>query len=320
MKILKPGGDVEVGDTFYLPMTKADAKEPPPVAYYAHLDEKSGKWSRPWGISQTGREYLTKLALGDPALNRASLYARYWNSADEAVARDVHEEINMLSDDEVRPVAALVDRQKILARIEDPKLPASRLRLAYRLLEARPQREPADIAMLKRRLLSDDPADLRGLDCAIACYLTLHPAEEAVALVEKRFLSNREAEYQHTYAAIMALRYHIDLGVLPKQRLVRALRLMLQRPELADLVVIDLAKAEDWESMNQLVELFKTAEIKGAQWVRVPTIRYLRVCPLPAAEEHLRELKRIDPDAFDKAGKFGFALPEEKPDANGVES
>ena len=107
-----------------------------------------------------------------------------------------------------------------------------------------------------------------------------------------------------TYAAIMALRFHgSETDVIPRERILQGLRHMLSRPRLADLVIPDLARWEDWSVMNQLVELFKDADEKTS-WVRVPVINYLRACPDPVAKKHIALLEKIDPTAVKRANTF----------------
>ena len=78
---------------------------------------------------------------------------------------------------------------------------------------------------------------------------------------------------------------------------------MLDRPQLADLVIPDLARWEDWSVMDRLVELFKNANDESS-WVRVPVVNYLRACPLPKAKEQIDELAKIDPDTVKRANTF----------------
>jgi hypothetical protein len=107
----------------------------------------------------------------------------------------------------------------------------------------------------------------------------------------------------------MALRFHgTEGGVIDKERVLTSMRLILNRPELADLVIPDLARWEDWSQIDKLAELFKTADDKSS-WVRVPVINYLRACPLPEAEKQLDALKEIDPAAFKRATSF-FPVPK----------
>ena len=108
----------------------------------------------------------------------------------------------------------------------------------------------------------------------------------------------------HTYAAIMAIRFQgQEEDTIPRDRLVAALRIVLDRPELADLVIPDLARWKDWASMDRLVQMFKDAGEKSS-WVRVPIVNFLRACPLPQAKEQLGELAEIDPDAVRRATTF----------------
>ncbi len=72
------------------------------------------------------------------------------------------------------------------------------------------------------------------------------------------------------------------------------IRELLNRPELADLIIPDLARWEDWESLDKLVELFKTADTKST-WVREPIINFVRVCPLPAPKKALQRIRTTRP-------------------------
>jgi hypothetical protein len=140
----------------------------------------------------------------------------------------------------------------------------------------------------------------------ISCYLSL-AGPDGIELVEDQFLRGGvfwDPEYVHTYAAIMAIRFQGQEGSnIPRERLIAALRLVLDRPELADLVIPDLARWKDWDSMDRLVQMFKNAGEKSS-WVRVPIVNFLRACPLPEAKEQLGELAKIDPDALRRATTF----------------
>jgi hypothetical protein len=123
-------------------------------------------------------------------------------------------------------------------------------------------------------------------------------------VIEELYLKNTEAEYADTYAAIMALRFHgSETDVIPRERVLAGLRHMLDRPQLADLVIPDLARWEDWSQIERLVKLFKEADEKSS-WVRVPVINYLRACPKPEAKSFIKELEKIDPDAVQRANAF----------------
>jgi hypothetical protein len=194
-----------------------------------------------------------------------------------------------------------MNHDQLVSWIRNPDVPASRRRLYLTMLGV--CGEPEDIAMLEEMLQSNDRNMKAGLDAMIGCYLTLRGAE-GMPLVEKLFLKDKSAEYAETYAAIMALRFHgSETDIIPRERILAALRLMLNRPELADLVIPDLARWEDWSVMPQLVQLFKDADEKSS-WVRVPVINYLRACPKPEAANYVSELEKIDPAAVKRANTF----------------
>ena len=86
------------------------------------------------------------------------------------------------------------------------------------------------------------------------------------------------------------------------------MRHMLERPQLADLVIPDLARWEDWSQVDRLVKLFKDAD-EQTSWVRVPVVNYLRQCPVPAAKEHIKKLEKIDPAAIKRANTFFHFVP-----------
>lgn len=173
-----------------------------------------------------------------------------------------------------------------------------------------------DVPMLEEMVRSNDRETKRALDAIIACYVTLS-GPDGLPLVEELYLKNKDAEYTDTYAAIMAIRFHgQEQTVIPKERLVEALRHMLDRPQLADLVIPDLARWEDWSVVDRLIRLFKESD-EESSWVRVPVINFLRACPLPEAKTGLDELAKIDPDAMRRASSF-FPLAKAPAATNGA--
>src|SRR5947208_9014776 len=165
-----------------------------------------------------------------------------------------------------------------------------------------------DLPLIEEFMTASDRKAKSGLDALIACYLT-RKGEAGWRLIEKLFRANDKADYADTYAAIMAVRFHgSEGGVIDAKKLVKALHPMLQRPELADLVIPDLAKWEDWSVMDKLFELYKSANDKNS-WVRVPVVNYLRACPLPKAKDLLNECEKIDPSAVRRANMFPGAVP-----------
>ena len=72
---------------------------------------------------------------------------------------------------------------------------------------------------------------------------------------------------------------------------------------MADMIIPDLARWEDWSVVERLVQMFKDADDE-TNWLRVPVITYLRACPKPEAKQYIEELREIDPDAVRRADFF----------------
>jgi hypothetical protein len=259
-------------------------------------------WSSPIQINDRVRKYIVDmLALPERGPERLAFFQQYLEDSDEMLARDAYDEFATTPYEEVKALKPYIDRERLWKWIDDPQVNANRRRLYFTMLGVCGQPEDAD--RLEAMLKSSDRQQKSGLDALIACYLTLK-GPEGVPLIENLYPKNLDAEYVDTYAAIMALRFHGQEGDrIPTARVVAALRHMLDRPQLADLVIPDLARWQDWSVVDQLVELFKTAD-QESSWVRVPVVNYLRACPLPEAKQRLKELEQIDPDSVRRASSF----------------
>ena len=266
------------------------------------VDPPKVMWSTPLLLSARGKEYVPKLlALPAKGAERLSFFQEYLEDDDEMLARDAYDEFAKAPYAAVQSLRDQMKHGQLVNWIRDPDVPASRRRLYLTMLGVCGQ--PEDIAMLEDMLQSNDRKMKAGLDAMIGCYLTLR-GPEGLPLIERLFLEDKKAEYADTYAAIMALRFHGgETDIIPRERILKALQLMLERPQLADLVIPDLARWEDWSVMSQLVKLFKEADDKSS-WVRVPVINYLRACPKPEAADYISELEKIDPAAVKRANTF----------------
>ncbi|MEQ1830053.1 MAG: hypothetical protein ABL921_29095, partial [Pirellula sp.] len=180
-----------------------------------------------------------------------------------------------------------------------------RKRLYYTMLGICGKPEDGD---LFEKMLRSENAEMRaGLDALIAAYLTLK-GEAGLPLIEERFFKDTKAQYADIYSAVMALRFHgTEAEILKKESITKAMHQLLARPDLADLVIPDLARWGDWSQIEKLTELFEKATDDN-MWVRVPVINYLRACPLPIAQEKLIHLEKIDPKAVNRAKTF-FPIP-----------
>ena len=226
------------------------------------IDPPKLMWSAPMLLSERACDYVRQLpSLPKEGPERLAFFQRYLEDSDETLARDAYEEFARAPYDVVKGLRDQMNRPQLVAWIRDSAVPVSRRRLYLTMLGVCGSQE--DLPLLETLLRSTDRSVRSGLDALIACYLTL-AGPQGMPLIEDLFLKDANAEYSDTYAAIMALRFHgTESEAIPRPDLLAGLRCVLDRPQLADLVIPDLARWEDWSVMPQLVQLFKTADAKS---------------------------------------------------------
>jgi hypothetical protein len=293
-------------------------------------------WSSPIPVSERAVGYLRKLAaLPEKGPDRLAFFQQHLEDPDETLARDAYDEFAVAPYADVRGLADRMDSTQLLEWIENPKVQANRRRLYATMLGACGTKADADrIGQIlsnkdanqdANQDLGPEKAEIRsGLDALIACYVTLK-GPDGLGLVDELFLNRRgrEIPFTETYAAVMALRFlGEESDAVPKARVLGSLRLLLEEPKLADLVIADLARWQDWSVIDRLVELFEKAEADNI-FVREPIVNYLRACPLPQAAAAITKLEAIDPEAVRRAatlaafsGPLGAPPPGNAPPGN----
>ncbi len=282
-------GEVEVGRRFML----------------SGVDPPNMQWSC-LPLSERAEAYVIKITeLPDDPLKRLEFFYDYLQDSEQMLSRDTYDEFAITPYPVIQALKPKMDHDKLVEWIQDPEMSADRKRLYLTMLGV--CGTDADISMLEQMLRSTQKSTRGGLDALIACYLTL-AGEKGLPLVDELFLNNQQAPYADTYAAIMAVRFHGTEGeVIPRSALVDSLHHVLDRPDLADLVIPDLARWNDWTQIDRLTELFIKADSNN-NWVRVPVVNYLRACPLPEAKTAIKKLEEVDPESVRRANTF-FAIP-----------
>lgn len=258
-------------------------------------------WTTPQRVSDTVVQYLEQLdTLPKKGPERLAFFVNYFENDESMLAYDAYDEFARAPYEDVKGLKDVLDKEQLIAWIKDPEVMKSRKRLYYTLLGVSGG-GPREIAFLEDIMKSGDRDRQAGLDALIACYLTL-TGDKGVPLVEETFLKNPDAEYIDVFSTISALRFHgTEAEILSRPRIVEALRYVLDRPKMADMVIPDLARWEDWSVMDRLVQMFKECDSDETRWVRTPIISYLQACPKPEAKTFIAELREIDPDAAKRA-------------------
>jgi len=298
-------------------------------------------WTTPLPLTERGIEYIKQLqTLPEKGADRLTFFLGHLEDEDPLLAQDAYDEFARASYEAVIAIADKMDRPELLRWIQDAEVGPTRRRLYLTMLGV--CGKPEDVAVLESLINYDyhqmkpgvasmlammsqwGPAlgapvvgemlhaDVRRkqqcLDALIAAYLKLK-GPDGLPMIEERFLTNPDAEYTHVYATIMSLRFHgEETDVLPKERLLQSVRLLLDNEEIADQVIPDLARWEDWSVMDRLVSMFKNSD--NDAWVRQPVISYLIAASDQTgdvkadAEAALAELEQLDPEGVKRARSY----------------
>jgi hypothetical protein len=245
-------------------------------------------------------DYLMAIKSLPPAgAERLVFFLDYLEDANQVLAMDAYDEFAICTYDDLHHLKTRIPRQKLLQFIQNREVPVNHRRLYFTMLGVcgDPQQ---DVPLLERLLVSEEKEDREGLDSLTACYLCLKGAD-GLKLIEQQFILNEETDYLLMHEILAALRFHgTEVEIIPRERLVQTVRQLLNRPRLADMVIADLARWEDWEVLGQLIEMFQNSDNK-INWIRVPIFQYLLACPLPEAKQAIEKLKKVDEEAFRRA-------------------
>lgn len=289
------------------------------IVFGSKLGGDKIEWGSPLEISEAGYEYVVKSpAPTAPPATRLKFYIDYLEHEDPMVAGDAYQEFANAPYKDILLVRESLPRDKLRKFIADPKIAATRLGLYGLLLGLCGSSE--DAALMENRIVADTEDFRLGIDGVIGGYLLL-AGDHGLAVIERAKILNKKVPFSETYAAMQALRFLWSYGDgrIPQDRLKQSMRLLLDRPELADLVIADLARWKDWTLQDRLMDLY------GAEEYNIPSIkraivRYMiastKDVPAgggePAPEHalegarHLQKLRDRDPKLVNDAERFFF--------------
>ncbi|HZZ30212.1 MAG TPA: hypothetical protein VFE46_19595 [Pirellulales bacterium] len=265
------------------------------------VDPKALSWSTPTALTDRSLPYIKMLLkLSDRGADRLVFFQNYLEDADQVLKQDSFDEFAKASYDDLKAYGPRANYGQLIKWIQDPDISPSHRRLYFTLLGVCGSEK--DVPLIESLFHSKDRKFKAGLDAMIGSYLAIK-GPTGMSLVQDMFLKNQAAEFTDTYAAIQAVRISQEAGIVTKDNAAKAFHLMLDRPKMADLVIPDLARWQDWTVLDRLVDLFVKADADSA-WVRVPVLKYLQVCPLPEAKNQLTKLQQMDPTAAKQAESF----------------
>ena len=276
------------------------------------VDPPDIAWTTPIKASPVLLQYLEDIqTLPEKGPKRLLFFQKYFEHEVTSIAFDAYDEFAKAPYSDLVAIKDQMDRPQLLKWIESPDTSINRRRLYLTMLGVCGTESDAEV--LEKMITEGGDRNLRGMDALVACYLCLK-GDAGVDLIEKKFLLDDDCEFTTTMGAVSALRFHgTEVDIVSKERIIAAVRKLLDRPKMADLIISDLARWGDWSATEKLVQMFKESK-KDNRWLRVPIVSFLMESPEPRAKKFLEELKAIDPAAIERAALFGRGFDDDEED------
>ncbi len=270
-------------------------------------------WMSPLDISGQGFEYVKNAPSPeqDPA-KRLAYYVKFLESSDPLIADDAYAEFANAPYKTIASVKDKFPHEKLRKWVFSDETSVTRLGLYGLMLGLCGDKK--DMELLKAKVIENDEEFRLGIDGVMAGYLVL-AGEQGLKVLEDAKLkpslqTPSKVPFSETFAALQAIKFMWEYGEgrIAAEKLRGAQRILLDNPSLADLVIIDLARWQDWSIIGRLKKMY------GQEPYDVPAIKrsivgYLIQCikqkpaeqgkPVPEyvaeAEAFLAELEKKDP-------------------------
>ena len=263
--------------------------------------DKEIDWSSPLEVTEVTYQYIVQAPSPEsPTTKRLEYFLKFLEYSDQLVSNDAYGEFANAPYEDIVKIKDKMDRAKIAKWITNKETSPTRMGL-YGLLLGLCGND--DDAKLMEKKIEEQTQDCRlGIDGLISGYLLL-TGEKGMETIDNSKLRDKKAPFSETYAAMQALRFMWTYGNgrVSKERLRQSMRELLDRPELADLVVADLARWEDWSVQNRLMQLYGQGEYS------IPSIKR-------AIVRYLLTAAKVQPPKVDETKKDDPTATKSKPD------
>ncbi len=314
------GGEYPVGTNITLPQFHAGQKGDLFLLFGSLRDGEILRWESPEPVTLELFDYLASRPDAElPAVKRLPYYLNYLEHANETIAVDAYSEFANADYKDVKRLKDQFPRRKLHRWIVEPAPGTGRIaRIAFYGMLLGLCGKAEDAKMLEQQIVrpvAED--DLRiGVDGLMAGYLLL-TKERGLDVITRHAFGDPfiVSEAFHAQQAIRFLWEYGD-GCIAKPRLRRALHPLLQRPFLAEVVILDLARWKDTTIVDRLIEIYTDQEYDLN--VRLAIVRYyLEMSREPEAgqpeigravrekaKRYLKSIERDNPRLVAKARKF----------------
>ncbi len=279
----------QTGQVISLPFSVADAEG----RHYALMgrDQQLSYWHVPIEVSNAAWEYLAQLPAPDPEpagqAKNLEFAVQYFEHPEASVASDADAHFAAAPYETIVLMRDKLPRELLAGWLIDPKIPPTRLGLYGLLLGLCGTEE--DAALMEQKIVRLESDFRLGIEGVMSGYLLIR-GEPGLEVLEKTKMradtpavdangQTIKLPFSETYAAMQALRFMwtYEPERIPRARLKASMRILLERPELSDLVIADLSRWKDWEIQDRLMQMYDEEKFNVPS-IRRAIVRFLFFC------------------------------------------
>jgi hypothetical protein len=264
--------------------------------------EETVDWEAPVEITETGYHYVMQAPSPElPRHKRLPYFLKFLEFSDQFIANDAYNEFAFAPFEDVVTLTDQLPREKLRKWITDKETSQTRLGLYGIMLGL--CGEPSDAQLLGDLFFGSAEDYVFGMEGIVTGYLFLTRAD-GLEKIRKQLLGQTTGEIDFLYPLMRAFRIVWTYGGdrVPKQELLEAMRMFLKHDRLDELVIPDLARWQDWESIDVLISKYETETGAKNESLRKQIIVFMMECARqkPAENGHLPATARKAKDFLDR--------------------
>src|SRR5262249_9810550 len=225
------------------------------------------EWGSPLDVTEQSYKYIVEAPPADAKPEkRLAYHLQFLENPERMIADDAYAEFANAPYKDILPLSKQFPRESLRKWVVSPDVPATRLGLYGLMLGLCGNDE--DAVLMEAKITETTEGFRLGIEGLMGGYLLL-TGDKGLETIEASKLQSKEVPFSEPDAAMQALRFlwTYGSGRIPAERLRMSMRLLLDRPEVSDLVIADLARWKDWSVQARLMELY------GAEEYNIPSIK-----------------------------------------------
>ena len=247
-------------------------------------------WQSPVKVTQDSWKYISHCPARekDPEgrQKRLAWFLKYLEHPELLVSNDAFGEFAAAPYKVIRTLKDQMPREKLCQWVADPETPVTRIALYGMMLGMCGTKQ--DAAILENKIMKIESDFRLGLEGVMSGYVVL-TGEKGLAKLEDAKIrrttftdasgEEKKLPFSETYAMVSMLRFmkKYEPDRVPQERLAGSMYLLLDRPDLSDLIIADLARWKDWSVQGRLMKMYDAEEFQIPS-IKRAIVRYMLAC------------------------------------------